>query len=126
MGITLREIGRRLKEVRNYFNLTQSQIADELGLTQNNVSRLETGRELGSEKLILFLAYYSKYINIDAIFDERFDMFSDETVKFSKHLHLDTIVAEKIRMMDKARKAFNQQMDVEIENLIVIAEKQIK
>jgi hypothetical protein len=89
------------------------------------VSRLETGRELGSEKLILFLAYYSKYINIDAIFDERFDMFTDETVKFSKHLHLDTIVAEKIRMMDKARKAFNQQMDVEIENLIVIAEKQI-
>lgn len=121
--ITIQDIGRRLKEVRRYFKLTQANVANEIGVPQNMVSRLECGRDVSSEKLISFLAFYSKYVNIDAIFDDRFDIFSGN-VKFTKKLHLDSIVVEKIKILDEERKNFNRQMDEQVLNLIDIAEKQ--
>lgn len=54
----------RLKELRENKRLSQLQLAMELGLTQNSISRYETGaREADYETLIRFADYFG--VSID-------------------------------------------------------------
>ncbi len=50
----------RLKELRKARHLSQVRLAIDLNMTQNNISRYETGaREAGYEALILFADYFN-------------------------------------------------------------------
>ncbi|MFQ6860121.1 MAG: helix-turn-helix domain-containing protein [Beduini sp.] len=46
-------IGQRIKEIRDYYDLTQQQFADELGLKRNSVANYETGRNSPMDVIIL-------------------------------------------------------------------------
>jgi transcriptional regulator with XRE-family HTH domain len=126
MAISPQDIGKRLKQVRKYYNLTQNFVAESVGLPQNSVSRLECGRELSSEKLILFLEFYSKYIKIDIIFDERFDILLTDDLKISKRQYIDSILEEKLKMLQEFIENNNNVINQELNNLIYLAKKTSK
>ncbi|HLH13823.1 MAG TPA: helix-turn-helix transcriptional regulator, partial [Solirubrobacteraceae bacterium] len=50
------EIGTRLRERREALGLTQQALAEELGVTHQHVSRLESGRAMPSLDLVVRLA----------------------------------------------------------------------
>ena len=51
-----REIGRRLREARRKANLTQSEVAQEIGRTETTISRWETGRNQPTADILQALA----------------------------------------------------------------------
>lgn len=119
MGLDLQEVGRRLKEVRLFFDFTQKDLASTLNINQPAISRLEKGGELGSKNLLLILEFYSKFIDIAIIFSEDFNLLEQDKRLFSKDVHLDTIVQEKLKMFkqdmnekfDDTKAALNKQLD---------------
>jgi transcriptional regulator with XRE-family HTH domain len=57
--INKKEIGKRIKEARKEQNLTQKEIANELGIKQQAYSRFENGEfELDYEKIIFLCKKY--------------------------------------------------------------------
>lgn len=52
----LRELGRRVRDLRGQAGLTGSQLADRAGVTQPTVSKIETGQMLPSSEVIARLA----------------------------------------------------------------------
>lgn len=74
-------IGQRIKEVRRYFKLTQTEVAKAIGIKQITVSRFEQGKEVSGKNLIGFLDFYSKYISIDYLFSDKFDLISKDNFK---------------------------------------------
>ncbi len=123
MAIKSKDIGERLKQVRKYHHLTQKFVAESIGLPQNYVSRLECGRNLSSDKLILFLEFYTKYINIDIIFDERFDILLTDDHKINKKQYIDSILVEKIKLLQTMFENNNKSIERELNNLISLAQK---
>lgn len=71
-------LGHRIKEVRRYFKLTQNEVAKAIGIKQITVSRFEQGKEVSGKNLIGFLDFYSKYISIDYLFSDKFDLISKD------------------------------------------------
>lgn len=50
----------RLKEIRKYFNLTQTELADKLGLKQNTIATYEMGKgELNNTSILLLCKIYN-------------------------------------------------------------------
>lgn len=125
MNITIAEIGRRLKEVRCYYNFKQKDIAKKIGVPQNMVSRLESGRAIGSEKLLLFLCFYSKYIYIDRLFDKNFDLIESNDI-FSKDIHLESIYFEKIRLLKEKVKEYSLSIDEDFDDLLKFSQNKKK
>lgn len=122
MGISPKDIGRRLRQVRKYHNMTQKFVAESVGFPQNAVSRLECGRDLSSEKLVLFLKFYSQYVNIDIIFDERFDMLLTGDKQVSKSRYIGSILEEKINLLREIVENNNKAVNQELENLMRLAQ----
>lgn len=122
MGISPKDVGRRLRQVRKYHNMTQKFVAESVGFPQNAVSRLECGRDLSSEKLVLFLKFYSQYVNIDIIFDERFDMLLTGDKQVSKSRYIGSILEEKINLLREIVENNNKAVNQELENLMRLAQ----
>lgn len=94
--VTIINIGERLKEVRIINNKTQKDVADELNINQAQVSRMERGIEIGSRYIVLFLDYYSKYINIDYLFGERFNLLKNDNIQaLNRDIHIDSVIVHK-------------------------------
>ena len=45
-------MNERLKQLRSYFKLSQAEFADKLFISQNHLSRLESGKSIITERLI--------------------------------------------------------------------------
>lgn len=50
----LRTIGKSLKETRKAHNITQTEIAEHIGYSQESISHLENGK---TDNLVMFLRY---------------------------------------------------------------------
>ena len=64
------QLGQRLKKVREIFNLSQFDVAKEIGVTQVYISRMENG-SVKSDFLIRVLEFYSQYISLDRLLNEK-------------------------------------------------------
>lgn len=51
-----KEIGMRIKELRKAHGLTQAQLADQAGTTQNHLGKIEVGMKMPSLELFVELA----------------------------------------------------------------------
>lgn len=82
-------IARRLAKVREYLKMSQQELADEFGTTQNLTFRLENGLKVSREMFTLIALYYIKrhrvsyewLFNPDPEEDPNMPMFSDEVLK---------------------------------------------
>lgn len=89
-------LGKRLKTVREFHNLTQIQVAEIVHCPRIKITRLEAGTDVKSQVMADCLAYYSQFIQLNILFDDRFDLLiSDERV-FTKKTHLESVVSEKL------------------------------
>jgi transcriptional regulator with XRE-family HTH domain len=65
------QLGKRLRTVRELFNMSQTEVAEQIGVTQTYIHRLEKGNRINSDFLINVLVFYSRYISLDRLFDEK-------------------------------------------------------
>lgn len=84
--LTKEEIGYRLKQIRLFLSITQTELKDILNCNQVSISRMESGQGVSWELFIKTLCYYSSYIYIDVIFQEKFQIISidDKDQEFFK------------------------------------------
>ena len=90
----LEVLGTRLKQIRQYLNLTQKELSIELSCLQGSISNLENGKGGSISFLIKVLQYYSKYVYIDSIFSQKFHLISNTEVESANKSKLQTIVSE--------------------------------
>ena len=72
--ITKKELGKRLKDVRLFLSITQMELKDSIDCSQVAISRMESGQGVAWEMFIKVLCFYSKYIYIDSLFQEKFQI----------------------------------------------------
>lgn len=121
------QLGLRLKIVRETFKLSQSYVADQLGVGQSYVNRLEKG-SVRSDFLIKALAFYSQYISLDRLFNEKksiLECLPEElssptvelvgkrmsTVREMVNELFENLKKEQDSQVDEAMKRFNVKMD---------------
>ncbi|MDH6358918.1 helix-turn-helix transcriptional regulator [Parabacteroides sp. PF5-9] len=114
--------GERLKKVRMYLGLTQEQLANKLteeeqiklAHAQNAISRLETGKGGDVGFLMNLLNFYSKFIYIDSLFINDFEIVGKESNTL-KSGYIGGIAKAKIEMM-------KNMLDIHIKEIIDILE----
>lgn len=63
-------LGKRFKILRDMLGFTQTEVAEQLGVTQTYITRLENGNGVNSDFLIKILSFYGQYISIDRLLNE--------------------------------------------------------
>ena len=71
--ITNKELGRRLKIVREELGFTQAFVSEQTGIFQAIISSIESGTKF-SKSLFTLLAFYSDYVYLNYLFTEDFRM----------------------------------------------------
>ena len=74
--VSKEELGNRLKKVRLFLSITQMELKDSIGCSQVAISRMESGQGMALELFIKTLCFYSQYIYIDSLFQEKFQIVS--------------------------------------------------
>jgi transcriptional regulator with XRE-family HTH domain len=82
--ITKEELGNRLKKVRLFLSITQTELKDNIGCSQVAISRMESGQGMAYELFIKTLCFYSQYIYIDSLFQEKFQIVSIDNIDGEK------------------------------------------
>lgn len=77
-NLSLKEIGRRLQEVRKHIGLKQSDVAEQIGVGSLTISRLERGNSVNSSTIFKLLDFYSQYVSLNALFAESFPENTEE------------------------------------------------
>ena len=102
-NVTLKEVGSRLKQIRNYLGLSQQDLAEKLKCKQVAISRLENGGYGGTLTFLTAISFYSQYVYINYLFAEEFYLVS--TDKDASRNNLDSIIskiiADAVREHDK-------------------------
>ena len=106
-AIDVKEVGRRIKLVRQRLGMTQVKIAEELGTSQLMVFRMEKGENVLSPFFLSMLMFYSQYISLDGLLAKKFDI--DDESLFSKNFSLNSIVKAKLSLL---REEVLTQLDV--------------
>ena len=76
-----KELGRRLRLVRQKLGLTQSAVADKIGVSYLSISRMERGDNVSSLTLMKVLALYSPQISLNTLFEKDFPENVDDVFK---------------------------------------------
>lgn len=84
--ITKEELGNRLKKVRLFLSITQTELKDNIGCSQVAISRMESGQGMAYELFIKTLCFYSQYIYIDSLFQEKFQIVSLDNIDGEKDI----------------------------------------
>ena len=71
--IGIKEMGARLKWVRQRLALTQTEVANEIGSTQLAISKMERGECVRSPSFLAVLLFYSQSVSMDYLFGKNFD-----------------------------------------------------
>lgn len=74
--VSKEELGNRLKKVRLFLSITQMELKDNIGCSQVAISRMESGQGMAWELFLKVLCFYSQYIYIDSLFQEKFQIVS--------------------------------------------------
>lgn len=102
------EMGSRLQKVRLRLEMTQSQVASEVGTTLGAISRIERGEIVHSNILYAVLAFYSKSISMDVLFAGYFDIDAPELFS-KKNPALDSFVKAHLEKLESDAKQQIQQ-----------------
>ena len=100
-NITLKVLGARLKQIREYLGISQIDLAEKVNCQQNSISRLEHGKGGSIVLVINLLNYFSNYVFIDMIFSENFYLVSTNANEEAKKNNLNSIVIELIKTSKK-------------------------
>ncbi len=115
MPTTVQLLGERLKSLRLHLQLRQEDIAKNLQINQNVISRIENGSNNGRiENLLLLINYYGKFCLVDNILSETFVVI--ELNSISEQNKYESIAAEKLKL---TRDIIHQ----ELSNLIHLLER---
>ena len=79
-SLTTKEIGERLKLVRQGLQLTQSEVGKSIGSGQIAISKIENGQSVLSPVFLRLLVFYSQSISLDALFSENLNFVTHENL----------------------------------------------
>ncbi len=96
-SVTVKEMGRRFKLVRQKLGMTQVKIAEELGTSQLMVFRMEKGENVLSPFFLSMLMYYSQHVSLDGLLAKKFDI-EDESL-FNKNFSITSTVKAKLSLL---------------------------
>lgn len=121
--IDIETLGKRLREIRVFYGITQNEIAKELHVTQSAVSKVEKGGAIVSPILLKFLCYYSTRVNIDILLADEWELIGDDKKLFNKNIEINSVVAEKVQVL---RQDFNTKIEEARKNIDQDLKKIIK
>lgn len=121
--VTVRELGKRLKLVRQKLGLSQSEVAKEINSSQLTISKVERGENVLSSSFLSILLFYSKSVNIDFLLRKEFDP-SNELL-LNKNFSANSVVKQKLsglrsdldEKIDDLRKHYEEQINGSIDLL---------
>lgn len=116
---TLEELGRRLKFLRMNSDLTQSQLAERIGVSDVAVSRIESGdkKSFSADVLFLYIRYFSAIINIDILFDDRmWKLAMQDRELLLKRISTNSIVNRKLELLKQSMQTMIERTK---ENLLI-------
>ena len=99
MTITQTIIGERLKAMRKHLGLGQKDIAKNIGVNQNVISRLESGKGGNIENLFLLTNFFSGFFYLDRLFSEHFAVM--ELSNMSEKDMIDSVAVERLNVLKK-------------------------
>lgn len=67
----LKEMGERIRDVRIAKNLTQEQVADDIGVSWSTIKRIESGTGSTLENFLRILRYFNFTQNLDILIPEQ-------------------------------------------------------
>lgn len=123
------KLGKRLREVREVFKMSQAEVATQLGVTQTYITRLENGKGTNGDFLIRVLDFYSQFISLDRLFNDNLPILEavqeelkspsdeilrrrnqqmQESINRMMNAQRETLLAS----MDDMQKQFNARMDI--------------
>ena len=103
--IDVKEIGKRLRLIRQKLGLSQTEVANEIGSSQLTISKIERGENVLSSSFLDALLFYSQSVNMDLLLRKKFDPADDDLM--NKNFSEKSIVREKLLMMQED---FNQKI----------------
>lgn len=95
--ITVKEIGRRLKLVRQRLGLSQTDVAKEINSSQLTISKAERGENILSSSFLAILLFYAQSVNVDLLLRKHFDP-ADENL-MNKDFSANSIVRQKLTLL---------------------------
>ena len=110
-----KQLGQRLRIVREIFGLGQLDVAKKLGVPQSYISRLENG-SMGSDLLISALEFYKQYISLDRLLNQKkpiLECIQEELASPTSELVKNRIVLVH-EMIDKLFDAFKDEQNARI------------
>ena len=112
--LTVKEIGRRIKDLRIKANQSQEYVAEQLNTSQNIISRMEKGDGASLQMFLSIITYYRGLYNMDNFLAEDFNI---SEVEPSKNMTgLESLAIEKLNML-------KEEMTSEIEKVISLIQK---
>ena len=121
-----KELGRRLRLVRQKLGLTQSEVAEKVGVGFLTISRMERGDSVSSSTLMKLLDLYSLHISLNALFADNFPENVEDVFKENRIEVPISYMANQAENLYKLVKDMNDAFEYGRNNLIPRLESTIK
>ena len=103
-------LGQRLREIRKDLGMTQTNIAQELGVAQSMVSKVEKGLPVLSPVVIGYMLFVAQRCNINYLMGDHFDI-TDKEALYDVSFSLNSIARAKIEALQQDLDKINKEMD---------------
>lgn len=121
-----KEFGRRLQAVRHKLGLTQSEVAEKLGVGFLTISRMERGDSVSSSTLMKVLNLYSPAVSLNALFADNFPENVEDVFKENRIEVPISYMANQAENLYKLVKDMNDAFEYGRNNLLPRLESTIK
>jgi transcriptional regulator with XRE-family HTH domain len=121
-----KEFGRRLQAVRHKLGLTQSEVAENVGVGFLTISRMERGDSVSSSTLMKVLNLYSPAVSLNALFADNFPENVEDVFKENRIEVPISYMANQAENLYKLVKDMNDAFEYGRNNLIPRLESTIK
>ena len=121
-----KELGRRLQAVRHKLGLTQSEVAEKLGVGFLTISRMERGDSVSSSTLMKVLNLYSPAVSLNALFADNFPENVEDVFKENRIEVPISYMANQAENLYKLVKDMNDAFEYGRNNLLPRLESTIK
>ena len=121
-----KELGRRLHAVRQKLGLTQSEVAEKVGVGFLTISRMERGDSVSSSTLMKVLNLYSPAVSLNALFADNFPENVEDVFKENRIEVPISYMANQAENLYKLVKDMNDAFEYGRNNLLPRLESTIK
>jgi transcriptional regulator with XRE-family HTH domain len=121
-----KEFGRRLQAVRHKLGLTQSEVAENVGVGFLTISRMERGDSVSSSTLMKVLNLYSPAVSLNALFADNFPENVEDVFKENRIEVPISYMANQAENLYKLVKDMNDAFEYGRNNLLPRLESTIK